>query len=226
MVRIKDLPISERPRERMLSSGINNLSNEELLAIILKTGNKNESSKVLASNILKTLKNINDLNNMSVKELMKIKGIGIAKATELLASIELGKRVNSSNFILSDMKFNNPSIIFEYYKDKFYSFKQEMFYAIYLDASKKIIEDRFLFQGTVNQSIIHPRDIFKYACLLDASGIICVHNHPSGNIIPSKEDINITNKLKEIGYLFNIPILDHIIIGKDKYYSFYENGDI
>ena len=83
-----------------------------------------------------------------------------------------------------------------------------------------------MFKGTINQSLVHPRDIFKYACILDASSIICIHNHPSGNIIPSKEDIKITNGLKQIGILFNIPIIDHIIIGKDKYYSFYENGDI
>ena len=226
MVKIKDLPILERPRERLVNHGINTLSNEELTAIILKTGTKTESSKVLASNILKQVKNINDLNNITLPELLKIKGIGIAKATEFLASIELGKRVNTNNLIIKRTKFTNPEIIFEYYKDKLNDQKQEIFYAVYLDASRKIIEEKELFKGTINQSLIHPRDIFKYACILDASSIICIHNHPSGNIIPSKEDIKITNKLKEIGILFNIPIVDHIIIGKDKYYSFYENGDI
>lgn len=226
MVKIKDLPILERPRERLVNHGINTLSNEELIAIILKTGTKTESSKVLASNILKQVKNINDLNNITLPELLKIKGIGIAKATEFLASIELGKRVNTNNLIIKRTKFTNPEIIFEYYKDKLNDQKQEIFYAVYLDASRKIIEEKELFKGTINQSLIHPRDIFKYACILDASSIICIHNHPSGNIIPSKEDIKITNKLKEIGILFNIPIVDHIIIGKDKYYSFYENGDI
>ena len=226
MVKIKDLPILERPRERLVNYGINTLSNEELIAIILKTGTKTESSKVLASNILKQVKNINDLNNITLPELLKIKGIGIAKATEFLASIELGKRVNTNNLIIKRTKFTNPEIIFEYYKDKLNDQKQEIFYAVYLDASRKIIEEKELFKGTINQSLIHPRDIFKYACILDASSIICIHNHPSGNIIPSKEDIKITNKLKEIGILFNIPIVDHIIIGKDKYYSFYENGDI
>ena len=226
MVKIKDLPILERPRERLVNHGINTLSNEELIAIILKTGTKTESSKVLASNILKQVKNINDLNNITLPELLKIKGIGIAKATEFLASIELGKRVNTNNLIIKRTKFTNPEIIFEYYKDKLNDQKQEIFYAVYLDASRKIIEEKELFKGTINQSLIHPRDIFKYACILDASSIICIHNHPSGSIIPSKEDIKITNKLKEIGILFNIPIVDHIIIGKDKYYSFYENGDI
>lgn len=226
MIRIKDLPTLERPRERLINQGINTLSNEELIAIILKTGNKEESSKVLATNILKNLKNINDLNNITLTELLKIKGIGLAKATELLASIELGKRVNTNSLIIKRTKFTNPDIIFDYYKDKLSDYKQEVFYAVYLDASKKIIEEKELFKGTINQSLVHPRDIFKYACILDASSIICIHNHPSGNIIPSKEDIKITNGLKQIGILFNIPIIDHIIIGKDKYYSFYENGDI
>lgn len=225
-VKIKDLPILERPRERLTSIGVNNLSNEELLAIILKTGNKRESSKVVASNILSYIKDINNLKNITFKELTSIKGIGKAKACDVLAAIELGKRVNTNNMVINNVKFNNPDIIFNYYKDKLKDKKQECFYGVYLDASKKIIEEKLLFIGTVNQSIVHPRNIFKQACILDASCIICVHNHPSNNVTPSKEDINLTNNLIEIGKLFSIPIIDHIIVGPTKYYSFFENGDI
>ncbi len=225
-VKIKDLPLLERPRERLIANGVNNLSNEELLAIILKTGNKRESSKIIASNILSYIKDINKLKNITLKELTNIKGIGKAKACSVLAAIELGSRINSNNMVINDIKFNSPDIIFEYYKDKLKEKKQECFYAIYLDASKKVIEDKLLFIGTVNQSIVHPRNIFKEACILDASSIICVHNHPSNNVLPSKEDINLTSNLIEIGNLFNIPVIDHIIVGPTKYYSFFENGDI
>lgn len=225
-VKIKDLPLLERPRERLIANGVNNLSNEELLAIILKTGNKRESSKIIASNILSYIKDINKLKNITLKELTNIKGIGKAKACSVLAAIELGSRINSNNMVINDIKFNSPDIIFEYYKDKLKEKKQECFYAIYLDASKKVIEDKLLFIGTVNQSIVHPRNIFKEACILDASSIICVHNHPSNNVLPSKEDINLTTNLIEIGNLFNIPVIDHIIVGPTKYYSFFENGDI
>ena len=225
-VKIKDLPVSERPRERLITIGVNNLSNEELLAIILKTGNKGESSKIIASHILSYIKNINNLRNVTLKELTNIKGIGKAKACDILAAIELGNRINNNSIIINDTKFNGPDIIFEYYKDKLKDKKQECFYAIYLDASKKVIEDKLLFMGTVNQSIVHPRNIFKEACILDASSIVCVHNHPSNNVLPSKEDINLTKNLIEIGNLFSIPVIDHIIVGPTKYYSFFENGDI
>lgn len=226
VVRIKDLPVLERPREKLIYYGSNSLTNEELLAIILKTGTSKTSAKMLASEILVHIKDITNLKSITMKELISIKGIGKAKASYILAMVELSKRINSSNMVINNTKFTNPKIIFNYYKDRFKELKQECFYAVYLDASKKIIEDKLLFMGTVNKSIVHPRNIFKQACLLDASSIICIHNHPSDNVLPSKEDINITNSLIEIGNLFNIPVIDHIIIGTTKYYSFYENGDI
>ena len=226
MVKIKDIPTNDRPRERLIINGPGALSNEELLSIIIKTGTKNESAKIIASNIISHIKEISNLKSITLRELKNIKGIKEAKACDILALVELSKRLYSNNILINKIKFNNPEIIFDYYKEKFKEEKQEKFYAVYLDASKKVIEDRLLFIGTVNQSMVHPRDIFKQACILDASSIICVHNHPSDNIIPSKEDINITKKLISIGELFNIPVIDHIIIGTFKYYSFYENGQI
>ena len=115
--------------------------------------------------------------------------------------------------------------MFEYYKIKINS-TQEQFYCIYLDASKKVLEEKLLFIGTANYSLVHPRDVFKEAYLLNATGIICVHNHPSGEVRPSREDINLTNRLKDVGMLLGIKLIDHIIIGEDKYYSFLENGKI
>lgn len=225
-VKIKDLPINERPRERLINCGVENLSNEELLAIILKTGTKDTSVKVLASEILASVDNISDLQNKNYKQLLKTKGIGPSKATVLLAAIELGKRINNKVNNIHNLKADNPSIIFDYYSSLLGRKKQEHFYAIYLDNQKRVIEDKLLFIGTINKSLIHPQNIFKEAYLLDASAIICLHNHPSGNVIPSNDDIKMTKQLIEIGNLFGIKVVDHIIVGNEKYYSFFENGDI
>lgn len=123
-------------------------------------------------------------------------------------------------------KFNNTSTVYEYFKSKLDGKKQEHFYVIYLDNHTKIIKEKLLFIGTLNYSMVHPREIFKEALLSDASFIICVHNHPSGKSNPSKEDLNITKKILELGNKLGIKLLDHIIIGNDNFYSFYENGNI
>ncbi len=225
-IKIKDLPINERPRERLINNGAENLSNEELLAILLKTGTKEASAKALATEILSTLNNISDMQNKNYKQLLKMKGIGPSKATVLLAAIELGKRINSRCNNIHNLKIDNPKVIFDYYSPLLRGKKQEHFYAIYLDNQKRVIEDKLLFIGTINRSLIHPQNIFKEAYMLDASAIVCLHNHPSGNVIPSVEDERITKQLVEIGNLFGIKIIDHIIIGNDKYYSFFEDGDI
>ena len=225
-VMIKDLPLSERPRERLINCGVENLSNEELIAIILQTGTKDTSVKGVASEVLSLLDNISDLQNKNYKQLLKIKGIGLCKATILLAAVELGKRINNKVNNIHNFKVDNPSVIFDYYSSLLGNKKQEHFYAIYLDNQKRVIEDKMLFVGTINKSLIHPQNIFKEAYLLDASAIICLHNHPSGNVIPSSDDIKMTKQLVEIGNLFGIKVIDHIIVGNDKYYSFFENGDI
>ena len=221
---IKDIPINERPRERLINFGVEYLSNEELLAIILKTGTKNFSVKILANNILKQIDNINDLKNINLEKLTKIKGIGKAKACEILASIELGKRINNKIGNINQIKVLSSSSIYDYYKEKLIDKKQEYFYCVYLDTKNHIIKDKLLFIGTINESLVHPREIFKEAYLLSASSIICVHNHPSGNIEPSQNDIIMTKQLKDIGLLLGVKMLDHIIIGNNNYYSFNDNN--
>ena len=223
-VKLKELPVLERPRERLINVGVENLSDEELLSIILKTGSKEMSVKELAAYILSNLGGIENLKNINYHEVKKIKGIGEAKACMLVALSEIARRMNRKVASLMGVKLNTPLKIFEFYKSKINN-DQEQFYCIYLDASKKVIEEK-LFIGTVNYSLVHPRDIFKEAYLLNATGIICVHNHPSGEVRPSKEDINLTIRLKEIGVLMGVRVIDHIIIGDDKYYSFLENGKI
>lgn len=191
---------------------------------MLKCGTKDLSVKELANNILKQIDNINNLKDINYQNLIKIKGIGKAKACEILASIELGKRINNKINNINQIKIYSSESIFNYYKDKLSDKLQEHFYCIYLDTKNHIIKDKLLFIGTINQSLVHPREVFKEAYLLSATSIICIHNHPSGNVNPSNNDIIITKQLKEVGKLLGINVLDHIIIGKDTYYSFNDNG--
>ena len=224
---IKDIPSSERPRERLEKVGKENLSNTELLSIILKTGTKGESVTTLANRILQNIEDISNLKDITKEQLLKIKGIGKVKAIELLASIELGRRIYLEKIQKNKkQKFNNSLVIYENNKHLFYDKKQEYFYCLYLNSKKELIERKLLFMGTLNKSLVHPREIFKEAYNLSASSIICMHNHPSGDIMPSTEDIILTKSLMEIGKIQQIPIIDHIIFGDDKYYSFYENDII
>jgi len=222
---IKDIPKQERPRERLLECGPENLSNEELIAIVLKTGTKNISAKELALRILKETKDINELSTINKEKLLKIKGIGEAKAVELLATIELGKRIFTKKNTLK-ITYRTAEEIYNENKSIFYNLKQEYFYVLYLDNKNKLIERKLLFMGTLNRSIVHPREIFKNAYLLSASGIVCMHNHPSGDVTPSYDDIYLTNSLVEIGKLQAIPVIDHLIFGDNTYYSFKEHKKI
>ena len=226
MVKIKEIPVNDRPRERLINSGSNTLSNEELLAIILDTGTKDKSAKDLAISVLSKINHISELKDINYQNIISIKGIGISKATKILSLIELSKRINVKLETLNNIKANNSKVIYEYFKDKLMDEKQEYFYCLYLNNKKRIIKNKLLYIGTINQTLIHPRDIFKEAYLLSASAIICIHNHPSGNTAPSKEDIMMTKNLKEVGLIMGINVVDHIIIGKNSYYSFFENGDI
>ena len=212
----------EKPRERLINYGVKNLSNNELISIILKCGTRNISSKDLADEILKESKSIENLKDIKISTLNKIKGIGTVKACQLLASIELGRRVyyvkNIGNIII-----NSTTTVFETYKSEFVDSKQEKFCALYLDTKKNVISFKVLFKGTLDKSIVHPREVFKEAILLSASGVIVMHNHPSGDVTPSKEDIEVTNSLIYTGNMLGIKLVDHIIFGKNKYYSFFES---
>ena len=219
---IKDIKKEERPRERLIQYGVESLSNEELLSIILKTGTKDYSVKTLAKLVLKEINDISSLKDMTINKLMSIKGIGKVKAIEILAALELGKRVyylKKNN----DIILNNTTKVFEYFRYMLMYERQENFIAVYLDTKSRIISYKILFKGTLNTSCVHPREIFKYAFLESAYSIIVIHNHPSGEVDPSIQDIELTNKLFEISMVMGIPIIDHIIVGKEKSYSFYEN---
>lgn len=225
-MKIKELPVNERPRERLIQYGVEYLSNEDLLTIIIRDGTKNMSAKDIALLLLKQINNIKHLNDLTFEKLCKINGIGNAKATLILASIELGKRVNNYLDTIVNLKITSVDNVYNYYKDRLCNKKQECFGVIYLNCKNIVIKEKIVFIGTINSSLVHPREIFKEAYMVDACSIICVHNHPSGNTEPSKEDINTTIRLKEVGNLLGIKLIDHLIISNTSYYSFLENGYI
>lgn len=224
MIDFKKIPDCDKPRERLYTYGSENLSNEELLSIILKTGTKNISVKELALKLLEYVGDINKLKDIGINSLIKIDGIGRVKAIEIKAALELGRRVYMNCDKLSKISFNSADMIYNYFINIIGDKKQEYFYCVYVDTKGKYIDKKCLFVGTINSSIVHPREIFKEAYLLSASGIICVHNHPSGDPMPSNEDKIITKKLKEISVIHGINFLDHVIIGKDNYFSFFDNN--
>jgi len=218
---IKEMHVEDRPRERLAKLGIDSLSNEEILAIILETGNKKLSAKELANYIIKEIDGINNFYNITYESLIKINGIGPAKASKIIAALELGRRASSIN--IDNVCLNNSKVIFDYYRNHFVGKKQEYFYVLYLDARKRLIKEKLLFVGTINQSLIHPRDIFKEAFNTSATSIICIHNHPAGTIIPSRADSETTMTIKSIGKVMGIQLDDHIIIGNNKYYSYFDD---
>ena len=222
-MKFKNLPDEEKPRERLYLYGAKNLSNEELMMILLKTGTKKQSVKDLSFALLIESGGVRNLKNMTYQKLIQIDGIGKVKAIEILALIELSKRMQEQISLPDILNWASPSKIITYFNDLFLDKKQEEFYVLYLDNKKKYLDKKKLFVGSINYSIAHPREIFKNAYLISASYLICIHNHPSGDPTPSKEDIQITKNLDEIGKMHAIYLVDHLIIGKDCYFSFYES---
>lgn len=225
-MKFRDLPNEEKPRERLILYGADTLSNEELLMIILKSGTKKYSVKELANRILEFSGGISNLKNITYQKLMEIDGIGKVKAIEIEAILELSKRIYMDKNIQDVIKCTNPETIIYYFNSLFKDKLQEEFYVIYLDNKKNYLDKKRLFIGSINASIVHPREIFKQAYLISASFMICIHNHPSGDPTPSREDIEFTKKLFEIGNLHGIYLVDHLVIGRDCYYSFYENNNV
>ncbi|HEY8362708.1 MAG TPA: DNA repair protein RadC [Tissierellaceae bacterium] len=219
---IKELPVTERPRERLFSHGAAALSNEELLAIIIRTGNKEDTALDLARRLLsRDERGLVALRDITLQELIETKGIGKCKAAQIMAAIEIGKRISYYD-ALSKVKISNPSTIANLFMDEMRYLQKEHFRILLLDTKNQIIATEEISIGTLNASIVHPRDVFRAAIKRNANSIILLHNHPSGDPTPSNEDINITRRLLEAGNLMGIKVLDHIIIGDNKYVSFKE----
>lgn len=215
---IKDVPDYLKPREKALNNGIKSLTDIELFAIILRTGTKNISVLDLSANIINYCNGLRNINDLTLNELMQIDGLGRVKALEIQAVCELSIRINEVS-IRENEYVNNPKIIYELFKKRFENCFQEHFMIVLLNTKNAIIGYETIFKGTLNHSVIHPREIFSYIIKNNANSFICVHNHPSGDPSPSQNDIEVTKLLKEASLLFGINFLDHIIIGNGRYES-------
>ena len=219
---MKDMPTEEKPRERAKKIGVENLSDAELFAILLRTGTKNMSVKDLSLKILEKAKEVEGFENLRLPALLEIHGIGETKAITILSMIELSKRIQMEQ---KDKKIQIKETrdVWQYYHNYFKGESQEKFLVLFLDTKNYVQNKKVIFTGTANQSMVHPRDVFKEAVLNNAVKILCIHNHPTGNPEPSKSDEEVTNRLKECGNLLGISLIDHVIIGANSYYSFMEN---
>ena len=220
---IRDIPEEERPRERLLKEGAQALSNHELMAIILRTGTVHESVLQISQRLIRHFEGLRMLKDASIEELMQIKGIGKAKAIQIVAAIELGKRFSKLHTNGRDMILS-PEDGANYVMEDMRFLTQEHFVAVYLNTKNQVIHKQTIFVGSLNASIVHPREVFREGIKRSAASLICFHNHPSGNPTPSQEDIEVTRRLVECGKLLGIDVLDHIVIGDNTYVSLKEKG--
>ncbi len=219
MVKIKDLPRVDRPREKLLKYGPIKLTTTELLAIVLRTGSAQMNVLELSSHVLKKLRN-STIANITSHDLMKIKGLGPTKATEVIAAMELGKRLLREK---EHLKAISPQAVYESLREISQN-KKEHFIALYLDTRQQEIAREVISIGILNASLVHPREVFEPAVKYLANSVIVVHNHPSGDPTPSHEDVLVTKQLKDAGKLLDIALTDHLIITKNGYLSFREHG--
>lgn len=215
------MEVEQRPREKALRYGLESLSDLELVALILQSGNKNRSVFEIASDVLKESEDLSKLMSMHVNTLMQIQGIREVKALQLLASVELSKRVIRSKVYHASIM--RPEDVIEWFEFEYGSLPQECFIALYLDTKSKLISHRVLFKGTLNESVVHPREVFKEAFLQNANSVLIAHNHPSGDCTPSKADFEVTYKMVHVAMTMGVNLIDHIIVGQNQYYSFKEH---
>lgn len=220
-MKIKDISEENRPRERFVSRGAEALSDAELLALILRTGTKNVNVVDMGNRLISKY-GLDKIFQCSLKELQQIEGIGEGKAIQLLAISEINKRVHRAEKNIE--KITCPGDVFELYKERFKEEKQENFIVILLDVKNKIIKEELITRGVLDASIVDPREIFKPAIRYSASRLILVHNHPSGDPTPSPEDLDVTEKIMEAGKIVQIKVLDHVIIGRDRWWGWSESG--
>ncbi|KXT78685.1 RadC family protein [Streptococcus sp. DD13] len=221
MYQLKQMDRSSQPRERLLQEGAEGLSDQELLAILLRTGTRQNPVSVLASKILEELGDISRLRQFSLEELQQLKGIGPTKAIEFKAMIELGRRIKYYQEVKDHQILSSRDLAKQLMLD-IGGNPQEHLLALYLNTQNKIIRRKTIFIGSVNRSIAEPREILHYAIKYMATSIIIAHNHPSGVVLPSTNDIHFTNGLKKSCEIVGIHLLDHIIVGGQDYYSFRE----
>mgnify|MGYP000916623410 CR=1 FL=1 len=224
---VKELPVDERPREKLLSRGAQALSNAELLAILLRTGTKTDSVVRVAERLLKQYegRGVSALSSLTPQDISKIKGIGPVKAVTVVAAVELGKRLHTFNSANRPV-IRSPQDAAELVMSRLRYETREQFMVILLTTKNSVLATPVISTGTLNATLVHPRELFKPAISHAAATVILVHNHPSGDPEPSQEDILLTKKMVAAGNLLDISVLDHIIIGDNKYVSLKEKGII
>lgn len=221
---IDAIPINERPRERLHKYGPSALADYELLAIILRTGTKEKSVLDLAREITVIFEPLFSLSEAPIEEIMLIKGIGKAKAIELAAAIELGRRIVEPNIV--GKKITSPSMIYQVMRNSLQNLQQENVVCLFLNTQSQIIAKKTLSIGTLEYTVFHPRDVLKWALKYSAYAIVLIHNHPSGNAFPSQMDKNMTWLVNDACEAVGLKMIDHIIIGINSFYSFAEAGII
>jgi DNA repair protein RadC len=222
---VKEWPEDERPRERLLKYGVTGLSDAQLLAIIIRNGRGGRSAVDLGMELLEkfgSLEGIAQAGENEIRGKNGVKGIGPAKIAEIKAAIELGRRYQKPK--LAGASFCSSGDVVSYYQPRMKDLKKEMFRCALLDTKNKIISDEVVSIGSLSASIVHPREAFKSAIRESAAAVIFIHNHPSGDIKPSQEDILLTRRLVQAGEVLGIQVLDHIIIGDGSHFSFRDNG--
>ncbi|MFC4078383.1 RadC family protein [Salinithrix halophila] len=220
---IRDVPEEDRPRERLARYGGAALSNAELVAILLRTGTAAESVIILAQRLLATGGGLRGLAAADLRELVKIRGVGKAKAIQVLAGIELGRRVCRA-VPEERIAIRSPRDAADFVMDELRHLSQEHFICLFLNTKNRVIDKQCIFVGTLNSSVVHPREVFREAIRRSSAGVICVHNHPSGDPTPSREDILVTERLFEAGRIVGIELLDHVIVGDHRFTSMKEKG--
>lgn len=223
---MKNLPESERPYEKFVSHGETSLSDAELLAIIIKTGTKQETAVDISKRILQgNHNNLLNLYDLSYRDLMHYPGIGRVKAIQLKAIAELSKRISRTRSGYS-LKMDTPASIADYYMEQMRHLKEEVLIGVFFDSKCNFLGDAIVSKGSVNYAYVSPRDVFRHAFDYEAVLFVILHNHPSGDPYPSEDDMQITYRIEKGARILELQLVDHIIIGDNKYYSFKENGQI
>ena len=224
-IMVRDLPIDERPREKLMAAGAACLSNVELLAILLRTGTRDNSVLRVAEQVLARYKDvgITAMMSMSVAELSSVQGVGAVKAATILAAVELGRRLSQKAAEKVEI-VHGPEDVAHYAMPRFRFEQKEHFAVMLLNTKNHILGLTDVSVGSLSASIVHPREVFQTALRYAAAAMILIHNHPSGDPSPSREDINVTQRLVKAGKIMDIPVLDHIILGDNRFVSIKEKG--
>jgi DNA repair protein RadC len=222
---IKDWPEEDRPREKLLAKGSHSLTETELLAIILRNGNASTGESAIdhARLLLNQFGGLKGIDDASASEICLVKGIGPAKVAQLKACLEIGKRIGNQKWE-TGQPLHSAEDVYHHFRENLGREKRELFYVVLLNNKNRKIREVKISEGSLTASLVHPREVYNPVIRESAAGVIFVHNHPSGDPAPSPEDIDITKRLKEVGDVMGVRVLDHVVIGHDRYFSFNEKG--